>query len=252
MSYFANSVKAGDKIFRGAYTFTRNTNVYCEEEFEVFRDKREMTHTFTSEQISRVSTGELLTISCIYKINKSFIPISVTVHRSLGTQTVVEDYYYDRIQTKLNYTFDNGTDKKSISISTSPLFTIATSAACTSMIYLRSKKVDTSGKNYFSLLTSSNMWEYEKEPEFKNIAVQKLTTTTENITIDGHTVSATQYKLMEDRPNEEASSKDKFVAPQDDVRAWLSQHLAIPYAIKDDVGGTRIEIKYLTNLDKDS
>jgi hypothetical protein len=248
MSYF-KSTNTGDKIYRGAYTFSRNGVIYCEEEFEVFKDKRDMSVTFVSEQISRVSTGELLSIACVYRVNKKYIPTSVTVHRSLGTNTVIEDFIFDPLRTKIQYTFDNGTEEghHQEEISTSPVFSIATPALCTSMVCLRSKKFDSTSKNYYSLLTSKNMWEFEESPSFQNVIIQKVSQATENLKIADSNLQAIQYKITESDPED----RSKVGTEEAHLKIWLSQHLTIPYVVRDDISKTKIEIKYLNNLDRD-
>jgi hypothetical protein len=251
MSYFGNS-KEGEKIFRGAYTYMRNTNIYSEESFEVFRDKKEMTFTFISEIISRVATGELLNINTFYKINKDYIPLVVDIHRSLGNHSVQEKYEYDMRRTRIGYTFKNQDgESHSCELTTNPKFYITTSASCSSMLYLRSKKFDNTGKNYFSIFTSNNHWEFTEEPSVKNIVVSRVSQTSESLKVGNSSLDSIQYKLMEQSLDSEEQA-DPHAPPQEekDVRIWCSQHMTIPYLIKDR-DGTKIEVKYLNNLDKD-
>ena len=56
------SLKSRYKVFRGAYNYLRNGNIFSEETFEVFKDRKEGTYSFESEMHSRVATGQLLTI----------------------------------------------------------------------------------------------------------------------------------------------------------------------------------------------
>ncbi len=48
------------KIFRGAYNYYRDGQVYSEETFEVFKDTKELNIVFQSQIWARVTTGELL------------------------------------------------------------------------------------------------------------------------------------------------------------------------------------------------
>lgn len=258
MSYFGNG-SLGEKIFRGAYSYSRNNNVYSEENFEVFRDKKEMTYIFQSEMISRVATGELLTIKTNYKINKEFIPLEVDIMRSLGSINVREFYEFDQKKTRINYTFTSEEGETQIDFPTNPKFFITTSATCTSMIFLRSKKFDATGKNFYSLYTSKNLWEYKEEPSLKNIVVQRASQTAENLKLDGNNLQAIQYRLQEFDAEAEAEAQKKqaqnkttkvISTPADELRIWTSQHLTIPYLIKSN-DGTKIQVRFLNNLSRD-
>ncbi|EQC46049.1 hypothetical protein [Bacteriovorax sp. Seq25_V] len=256
MSYFGNG-KQGEKIFRGAYTYARNSNVYSEETFEVFRDKKEMTYIFETEMISRVSTGELLTININYKINKDYIPLEVDIKRSLGAMNVMESYIFNQRTTRIDYKFFDGENKTEIEFPTTPKFYITTPATCCSMLYLRSKKFDPTSKNYYSIYTSKNMWEYKEEPSVKNIMVQRVSATSENLKVDGNNLQSIQYKLQEQTAENSDDKKPPELAkgqlkptPSDEVRVWTSQHMTIPYLIKAN-DGTKIQVKYLNNLSQD-
>ncbi len=243
MSYFGNK-QEGEKILRGAFTFSRNNNIYSEESFEVYREKKTLSFSFYSEQISRVSTGELLTITSKYRINNDYIPLEVSIDRSLGSQNVKENYIFDPKYTYINYTFENSDGIQTAQISTQPKFFIATSSACTSMLCLRSKKLDTSGKNYYSFLTSKNMWQFTEDPAFKNVVIQRLSQTTENLKLEGSVLQGMRYKLTEGAADENAD-----ISP-DNIKIWVSQHMTVPYLIEGS-DGTKMQIKYLNNLDRD-
>lgn len=257
MAYFGQG-SLGEKIFRGAYGYSRNNNVYSEENFEVFRDKKEMTYTFVSEMMSRVATGELLTIKVYYKINKEFIPLEVDINRTLGNNSVRELYEYDQRKTRINYMFKNGDEETRIDFPTNPKFYITTSATCTSMLYLRSKKFDATGKNFYSLYTSKNLWDYKEEPSLRNIVVQRTSQTSENLKLDGSNLQAVQYKIQEHDLAVEAEENKpppkggiKTPTPiQEEIKIWTSQHMTIPYLVKAN-DGTKIQVKFLNNLIQD-
>ena len=83
------------KIFRGAYNYYQGESVYCEEAFEVYRDRKENQIYFLSQIHSRVNTGELLSVTVRYVINKDYIPVFVTVARNLGKESCQEVYDFD-------------------------------------------------------------------------------------------------------------------------------------------------------------
>ena len=146
---------------------------------------------------------------------------------------------------KLKYLFVNVDDQEEIIMSVPPKFSITTPSVCNSMLYLRSKKFDNTQKNSYVLISANNLWQCEQAPYQQAIAVQRISTTTEKINVDGKTLQAVQYKVFYDSEDE----KNMKSAPtnQPDIRVFLSNHMSIPYQLKGD--GTKIQIKYLNNLD---
>lgn len=232
----------GDKVFRGSYNYYRHNNIYSEEVFEVYRERQDFGMSFFADIHSRVSTGELLTVQVDVKITKDFIPYSVKVVRALGKDVVTETYSYTKTNSMVHYTFETKNEFQEIQIPTNPKFHVATPAACSSMIFLKSKKEDTTGKNFYNLIQSENKWKYESEPLVKMVAMQRIGTGTENVVIDGHSVQATHYRLFED------NGDVKDLPPA--IKVHISKHATIPYIIKSD-DGTRVQIKYLNDLDRD-
>ena len=242
MDDLADKKKLGKKVYRGAYEYKRNDNIYSEETFEVFKDKKDTGLYFVSQIISRVSTGELLNVNINYYVNKNFIPLSVKIEKTLGNQHVEEVFTFNSKTNKLTYVFKDQNGEHESEISTPPKFTISCPSVCTSMLCLRQKKVDTTSKSFFTLFVSQNMWDYEHELESKSIAVQKVTQSPEKLTLDGQNVNAIQYKLYQQL--EEGSDEP---GADDFLRAYVSPHATLPYVIRGE-DGTKIQIKYMNNL----
>ncbi|PIP91856.1 MAG: hypothetical protein COW01_12005 [Bdellovibrionales bacterium CG12_big_fil_rev_8_21_14_0_65_38_15] len=232
----------GDKILRGSYNYYRFNNIYSEETFEVYRDRQDFSMSYYADIHSRVATGELLTVNVDVKLNKDFVPSFVKVVRSLGKDFATETYTYQKATSTVLYTFDTANESEEAQIPISSKFHVATPAACSSMVYLKSKKEDTTSKNLYHLIQTDNKWKFEAVPQVKIIAMQRVGTGTENVVIDGHSVQATHYRLFED-------NNDIVDNPQA-LKVHISKHATIPYIIKSD-DGTRIQIKFLNDLDKD-
>ncbi|MFG1482092.1 hypothetical protein ABMA79_03275 [Halobacteriovorax sp. HFRX-2_2] len=245
MSYFGNSNK-GEKIFRGAYNYSRKDNLYAEETFEVYRRPKLHQIYFEGEMLARVMTGELLKINVAYTVDKEYTPVKVQIIKSLGEQISKEIFLFDHSTSELKYQFECDGEVNQESITTSPKFYVTTPLSCCSMLFLWSKKFDSVGKNYYSFFSSNNQWKYEGPIINNNIVVERAAQTSESIKIAGATVTAVQYKLFEKLDSED--NKDMKVDPEF-LSIWLSQHQTIPYIIKDKQG-TNISIKYLNNLDR--
>jgi hypothetical protein len=235
-----------DKVFRGAYNYFRNDNIYSEETFDVYKDKKELTMTFVSQILSRVATGELLNINVEYTVNKNFLPHHVVIERALGKDYSRETYEHNVRKNILTYTFENKDDTHISELMTAPTFHITTPTSTTSSLFLKTKKFDQTSKNFYLLYSSTNQWKYETDPITQSIYMQRVSLTSESITIDGHNVEAIQYKLFEDIDEDENAKKAVIVPPS--LRLYVSQHAAIPYVIKGD-DGTKIQVKYFNDLE---
>jgi|GEM_PF-411301 len=232
------------KVIRGAFQYNLNGNIYCEENFEIYRDKKEMLITYFSESMSRVSTGELLKISVEYQVTKDYVPQKVIVKKDLGKEKVEEIFKFDSKKNILSYTFKNKRSKHTQQVNTSPRFHVFTPSACTSILFFLSKKFDATSKNIYFVISSKNQWEYEHPVDSKMVALEKISLTSDTIKIGGQEVQAVHYKLIEDNKNEGAAKDAKPAT----IQVFLSRHYAVPYQlIAED--GTIIQIKYLNNLD---
>lgn len=231
-----------DKIYRGAFNYYRNENSYSEEIFDVYRDKKDQSYHYISEAVVKVTTGEILNLHVEYVVNKDYIPLLVAIEKVMGKETTREVYEYNTKRNYIHYKFSNSKgEEHEDEIATAPKFHITTPTAASSMLFLRSKKFDASGKNSFNILVCFNQWEYKDAPKFKNIILERANLTAEKMNIDGQNVQATQYKMY-DENTDFKSAKD----PQH-VKIFLSQHGAIPYMVRAD-DGTKIQIKYLNDL----
>lgn len=232
------------KAIRGAYKYLRNNTIYSEETFEVFKEKKENAYTFESELHSRVATGELLTMKILYKVNKDYIPVLSMVEKKLGENSVKEIYDFDPRRNVLHYTFlDKNHEYHEVELQTVNKFHITTPSACCSMLYLRSKKFDNSGDNHYNFWTSRNQWEYTGPPTMEIITLKKISTSYEPLTIDGNKLQTLEYRLWKAHEHENNMEQPPF------IRIYLSKHVTIPYMIRDDHDNTRIQIKYLNDLE---
>ncbi|MFA6235992.1 MAG: hypothetical protein WC635_01590 [Bacteriovorax sp.] len=241
-TWLSKNYRKEDKIYRGAFNYYRNENSYAEENFEVYRDKKDQSYHYISEAIVKVTTGEILNLHVEYNVNKDYIPQYVAIEKIMGKESTREVYEYIQKRNHLVYKFTNSKgDEHTDEILTAPKYHITTPTSASSMLFLRSKKFDASGKNSFNILVGFNQWDYKEAPKFKNIILERASLTAEKINIDGQNVQATQYKIY-DEATDFKSAKD----PQH-IKVFLSQHGAIPYMVRTD-DGTKIQIKYLNDL----
>jgi hypothetical protein len=247
---FDKPTKHSKKIFRGAYTYIKKEGAYAEEIFEVFRDGQEQGIHFLAKLHSRVTSGELFNIDVHYSLTKDYQPVYLTIKRSMGTEIIQEIFDYNPRKALLNYIFISDDEEISREINTPPKFHLTAPVACSSMVFLRSKKFDATSKNYYTFMSSSNQWKFESDPFTHSITVQRLTATAENIVIDGNNLQAIDYRMIEDN-NDSGDNDVKLAAGQESLKISVSPYITIPYLLRSP-DGTKIQIKYLNNLtDKD-
>lgn len=239
----------GVKVYRGAYTYSKNENIYAEETFDVYRDPNDMGIHFVAEQMARVSTGEILRINQDYIINKDFIPMFVCVEKILGKDHVKELYAFDHKSNVVLYEYESKTFKKQDECIVTPKFHIATPLACTSCLFIKSKKEDPTSKNIYVTLKSFNNWNYLNAPEMQVLTLQRMSLTSENINISGSTVQAVRYNLFEEEQEDVNNPKKKIINPPV-IKLSMSKYASIPYILQTQ-DGTKIQIKYFNDLEPD-
>jgi hypothetical protein len=232
-----------DKIFRGAFSYQRNENIYADESFDIYRDKKEQSFHYISEAVVKVTTGEILNLHVEYIVNKDYIPTYVLVEKIMGKEVSKEVYEYNSKRNQLVYTFQSSKDNEvhTAEVATAPKFHIATPTAASSMLFMRSKKFDATGKNFFNVLVGTNQWDYKEAPVFKNVVLERAGLTAEKMNIDGQNVTATQFRMYDE------GTDFKNIKEPPHIKIFLSQHAGIPYLIRTD-DGTKIQIKYLNDL----
>lgn len=238
-----------DKIYRGSYEYLSNNSIYSEETFEVFRNNKELSLTFISELVSRMSTGELLTINTSFEVGKDWIPRKVAIKKTLGSEWSTEIYDCDPRSNIINYSFCNKIEEIENRISTPPKFHIATPTSVSSMLFLPSKKFEAnSPKNNYTIFTSNNKWKYTEGLKSKNISMEKLPDDGETIELDGNVLQGDYYKFYESSNDEFKKNLRKKIVEPPSISIFISKHSSIPYFIEED-DGTQIKIKFLTDFD---
>ena len=130
-----------------------------------------------------------------------------------------------------------------------PKFHIATPLTCTSCTFIKSKKEDPTSKNIYLTLKSFNNWNYIDTPAMQVLTLQRMSLTSENISISGNSVQATKYKLFEEEQEDITNIKKKVINPPV-IKISLSKYLAIPYQLQTS-DGIKIQMKYFNDLEPD-
>ena len=234
----------GEKICRGAYNYTKRDHRYAEEEFVVYKDRKELSMSMFAYLYARIPTGELLTTYVDYIVNKDYSPQNLYMERTLGKSVIQENYAFNPLENKLTYHYSGPQGIKTAVVTTPSKFTLTTPTTSTSFTFLRTKKEDTLGKNYYTVMGTDNYWKYEHEPYTKVVAMERTGIGSASISIEGKSLQSIPYKLYD---GEDLQKGDNSInAPY--LNVYLSKIVTIPYIV-DSNDGTKIQIRYLNDLD---
>lgn len=238
------------RIFQGSYQYHQNGAMYSEENFQVYRVNEDSSHKFHSEILTRCPNGEFLRIDVKYHVNEEWYPIRVIVNKSLGVKSAMEDYRPVPNTQTLRYSFESEEDYEEEEFSASTgLYHIATPACASSIIYLASKTYDPTKSNSYSIIRSSNDWEYTPN----NIKQNYVYLETEGkkhgdkdiIELGEAKREGRKYLYYESPESENVKSKTE---QRKAVEFFVSEHMTLPYKVTFDPE-TYILISNLRNLD---
>lgn len=249
MSTSMSGKPRGVKVYRGAYEYLKNDNVYAEENFDVYRVPNGMGIHFVAQQMARVSTGEILRVNLDYIMTKDFIPMFVSVEKILGKDHVKELYAFDPKRNICLYDYESKTFKKQEELIVTPKFHISTPLTCTSCTFIKSKKEDPTSKNIYLTLKSFNNWNYMDTPAMQVLTLQRMSLTSKNVNISGNSVQAIRYNLFEEEQEDVNNPKMKMINPPV-IKVTLSKYAAIPYQLQTN-DGIKVQIKYFNDLESD-
>lgn len=236
----------GEKVYRGAYNYFKGETLYAEEEFEVYKDRKELGMSFFAQLHARVATGELLSIYLDYTVTKDYIPQKLLVEKMIGKEMVTEVFDFDPRKNTMDYIFISTTGKEHINMQVPPKFGITTPTTSTSLIFTKYKKEDSTSRNYYQVLSSGNQWTFENQPFQQSIVTERVALAAESVNIEGQSVQAIPYRIWDANQLSEEEDPNNV----DFISVQMSRHASIPYMVKS-TDGTRIQIKYLNDLDKD-
>ncbi len=229
------------RLYRGAFEYVANGNIYTEEKFEIFKEKKTLENHYESELLTRVSTGEVLKIEVSFVINKEWIPLSIIINRTLGSNYIKERFSYTPRRNALYYTYDSPHNKKEETIITPPKFHIQTPAAVCCMTFIPSKKIDQTAENFYYTYVSPNDVTFKGKVYNKNIVLKRARLgELSSVQIGDNTLNATEYIIYDDLGEDNKTTPPK-------MHVYLSKHMSIPYKLEVDKNNY-IQIKYLNDF----
>ena len=129
------------KLYRGAYNYFENGKQYSTETFEIYENLQDRFYYFKADVLGRAPTGEVLTVKVDYKISTRYAPIAVRVAKYLGKRVAIETYNFDVNENVLKYKFVSEDEMGETELNTKHKIHIATPAMCTSLLFLKSKRI---------------------------------------------------------------------------------------------------------------
>jgi hypothetical protein len=227
-----------EKIYEGGYTYFRDGQKYSEETFDVFKDDSvHQFHTFSSQVITRVKTGELLKVNVDYQCNKHFEPIQVRIKKSMGNNYVTERYNFDVKEKLLRYNFESETQNESYEKVIQGRFAIATPAFLTNMLMLETKKLDPINKTEYLIVTANNTWQYEG-PFVEQRLYAELKDREAELKINKTDLKSTLIHVYDEaQVNANAHAGIEY---------YISNHISLPY--QANFGELIVQINHLKDL----
>lgn len=232
-----------EKLLEGKYNYFQNGQRYCEENFKVFREEKKYgAFTFQAELLSRVSTGEFLKVYVDYELTHNFEPLNARIKRSLGGSKSVERFSVDLKDKTLQYTFTGEKGFEEIKKAVTGRYHISTPAFSTSMLMTEARKIDPVHRTAYNIISSSNVWEYEKPFQESTLYVELMSLEPVTINIHDKEVQASHCNIFE---------TDKFQNPgAEGYPVYLSKYYQIPY-LAELPGGIRVEVAKLKGFESD-
>lgn len=237
----------GDKVLRGFYEYYKANNLYCEEEFEIYKNRKKMGISIFAQLNTRIATGEFLSVYIDYQLNKDFVPTKVLIEKTLGQKYIQEIFSFNIKSSFIDYFFVNEEEKEHHKISTGPKFAVVTPATCTSLLSLKTRKEDPTSRNFYNVLVSNNNWNFNEIPIFKPLGIERVGLGAETIQVGDHSLSATVYRAFAEEDIKLAQEEN---IPTPHGSFYASKYYSVPYMVKSD-DGLKIQIKYLNDLDHD-
>ena len=170
----------------------------------------------------------------------------------MGEKFSIESYAFNSQTSSIHYSFSNSSISTEHVMNTNPKFHITTPTAASSMLFIQTKKFDATSSNECVVVVSENQWFYEKPPKTSNLYLEKLSLTSEPLTLNKSVVQNVRYRIYNTHLLGSADPRKKDEIGEDvlePVFVYLSQHVSIPYILENE--DNKIMIKFLRDLDND-
>ncbi|MFZ4712420.1 MAG: hypothetical protein ACOYL6_01795 [Bacteriovoracaceae bacterium] len=225
-----------EKLFEGAYNYLDKGVNYSQENFTVLKNTDKNILIYTSEILTRVSTGEFLKINVGYEVNSFWAPLKVVIHKTLGPNFATETFIPDYEAQLLTYEFTNNDGTQTYSRNIVTRYQIATPAICSSMIVSMTKKFDSMSRNACILVTTNNNWEYKNPFEDQPIFIEYKTHEKTTLKLNGQDLSSVRCLVYQ---HDSVHQSDLEVP----TTFYISKNIGIPYLVES--GDIKIQIRFL-------
>ena len=230
-----------EQIVQGKYNYFQAKKIYCEENFEIIKQNSARGDVvFRSEVLSRSQNGEFLKIEIEYRTTHDFSPKEVTISRFMGGRKSVETFDIISNDKIVSYKFESDSGVQYKEINYSGILQVATPAISTSFICTLKKRIDPVHRSYYTILQSSNVWDYESGPTIHDLIIEQVDLNTVNIKVADLNVAATHCAILLD-----SDSADTNPTGKDNEEVFFSKHFSLPYKVvfKDYVTVEVAELK---------
>ena len=231
-----------EKLFEGKYNYLKDGKVYTQEDFTVLKeDKIQGEYTYNAEVLTRVHTGEFLKIFVEAEFMHNFDPLRYQITRSLGDKESVETFLINQKDKNYTYIFDGVNGKQQFEKIVNGKPHIASPCFVLSTVMINAKKLDPVHRTTYSVITSSNIWDYEKPFVEKDIVLELQDLEQVPLKVGDRELKATHCKVVY------FDDKGQISDHHDDI--FMSKYNYIPYKAKFS-DGLEIEVESLRNYEQ--
>ncbi|MCB9091792.1 MAG: hypothetical protein H6621_03315 [Halobacteriovoraceae bacterium] len=160
-----------NKLFSGLYRYERNKKKYADEYFEIYENYDSKNILYHSTFMSRLQTGQFLSVESLYELNDKFRPVRVAIDRRVGIHEVSEEFAFSKFDRGVKYSFRSKDTQISKDIPAGKTVFIMTPSFLTKTIFAIHRKYGTSARIPYTVIRSENLWQFNKVPAESHLYV---------------------------------------------------------------------------------
>lgn len=228
-----------DILLDGSYSYSESGLFYTQENFKLLSYPESQMLQMKAEVLARTDLGEFLKIMVTLDMNSHYLPVGMTIERSLGKRYSLESFKVDLVRLETSYLFKNSESEQQHKKPFNIRSYLTSPAISTSALFSLTKKWDLTGRTPIILVNSNNVWNYDAPPVDKTVYGEFNTTDLNKFEINGQSYTASHLCIYEQDSNGKQSDQP--------VNFYINKQYGIPYQV---ISGTRrivlSKIKFFT------
>lgn len=212
-----------DLVLEGSYSYSEAGLFYSQENFKLLSYPSSQILQMKAEVLARTEVGEFLKIMVNLEMNNHYLPVSMTIERSLGKRFSLESFKVDLLRLETSYLFKNSESEQEHKKPYNIRSYLTSPAISTSALFCLTKKWDLTGRTPIVLVNSDNSWTYQGPPTDKTVYGDFHSGDLHKLEINGQSHVASHLSLYE----HDSLSKQS----EQPVNFYLNKQYGIPYQV---------------------